>query len=246
MLCGISKRLAVASYGWVMRESDPNLAGIGQLGTFGVDVGIADNGQASRRLSVNSDQLNKMTSSYTDRLVIRRPSQDDLHAFLAYRNAHENMRLQPIDPMPEADALTFLAKQAELTSDADNCWLMFAIELRESGRMIGEVGMYIESASKRTCDIGWSVNPDFRCRGYATEAAKWLIDYAFSERQVRRITSSTSTQNAASVRLMERLGMRREGTTRESRLVHGAWHDEHLYAMLRAEWQGHRDARPML
>jgi [ribosomal protein S5]-alanine N-acetyltransferase len=195
---------------------------------------------------IKSDELNKMTSAYTDRLVIRRPSQDDLHAFLAYRNAHENMSLQPIDPMPEADALTFLAKQAELTSDADNCWLMFAIELRESGRMIGEVGMYIESASKRTCDIGWSVNPAFRRRGYATEAAKWLIDYAFTKRQVHRITSSTSTQNTASVRLMERLGMRREGTMRESTLVHGVWHDEHLYAMLSAEWRGHHDDFHML
>ncbi len=68
------------------------------------------------------------------------------------------MRLQPIERMPHAEALTFLAKQAELTPDADNCWLMFAMELRESRGMIGEVGMYIESGSKQTCDIGWSLN----------------------------------------------------------------------------------------
>ncbi|CAG9185052.1 hypothetical protein LMG32289_05839 [Cupriavidus pampae] len=179
-----------------------------------------------------------MTLVYTDRLVIRRPRQEDLQAFLAYRNAHENMRLQPIERMPHAEALKFLAKQAELTSDADNCWLMFAIELRESGGMIGEVGMYIESGSKRTGDIGWSLNRAFSGQGYATEAAKWLIEYAFGERRLHRLTSNASTQNTGSIRLMERLGMRREGTTRESMLVHGVWHDEHRYAMLSTEWHG--------
>ncbi|MBU9683545.1 GNAT family N-acetyltransferase [Burkholderia gladioli] len=180
----------------------------------------------------------KMNPVYTDRLVIRRPSQEDLHAFLAYRNAHENMRLQPIERMPHAEALTFLAKQAELTPDADNCWLMFAMELRESRGMIGEVGMYIESGSKQTCDIGWSLNRAFCGQGYATEAAKWLIEFAFRERRLHRITSNASTQNTESIRLMERLGMRREGTTRESMLVHGVWHDEHRYAMLSREWHG--------
>lgn len=179
-----------------------------------------------------------MIPVYTDRLVIRRPSPDDLHAFLAYRNAHENMRLQPIERMPHAEAQTFLARQAGLTSDADNCWLMFAIELRESGGMIGEVGMYIESGSKQTGDIGWSLNRAFWGQGYATEAAKWLIDYAFGERRLHRLTSNASTQNTESIRLLERLGMRREGTTRESVLVHGVWHDEHRYAMLSSEWHG--------
>jgi [ribosomal protein S5]-alanine N-acetyltransferase len=99
---------------------------------------------------------------------------------------------------------------------------MFAIELKSSGRMIGEVGMYIEAATKRTCDIGWSVNRAFRGQGYATAAAKWLIKYAFRARRLHRITSNTSTQNIESIRLMDRLGMRREGTTRESILVHDA------------------------
>lgn len=178
-----------------------------------------------------------MIPAYTDRLVIRRPSQEDLHAFLAYRNAHGNMRLQPIERMPHAEAQAFLAKQAELTSDADNCWLMFAIELRESRGMIGEVGMYIEAGRKQTGDIGWSLNRDFWGQGYATEAARWLIDYAFGARRLHRLTSNASTQNMESIRLMERLGMRREGTTRESMLVHGVWHDEHRYAMLNSEWQ---------
>lgn len=177
-----------------------------------------------------------MIHAYTDRLVVRRPSRSDLHAFLAYRNADENMRLQPIEPMREADALTFLGNQAELDFDADNCWLMFAIELRDSGCMIGEIGIYVESKSKRTGDIGWSINKVFRGRGYATEAARCLLDFAFIERQLHRVTATTSAQNTSSVRVMERLGMRHEGTMLKSSLIRGDWHDDYLYAMLRSEW----------
>jgi len=139
--------------------------------------------------------------------------------------------------MSKADALRFLAGQAELPSDADNCWRMFAIELKDDGRMIGEVGIYLESASKQTGDIGWSLNQTSRGRGYATEAAECLLDYAFKGRQLHRVTANTSAQNTTSVRLMERLGMRREGTMLESLLLRGAWHDEYLYAMLCSEWQ---------
>ena len=177
-----------------------------------------------------------MTPAYTDRLIIRCPNQKDLNDFLAYRNAHANMRLQAIELMGEADALAFLANQAERAPNADNCWLMFALELRTNGRMIGEVGMYIDSANKGTGDIGWSLNPEFCGLGYATEAAKWLLGYAFEERQLHRVTANMSAQNLASLSVTERLGMRHEGMTRASIQIHGSSHDEHRYAILRDEW----------
>lgn len=184
-----------------------------------------------------------MAIKYSDRLVIRRPTADDLEAFLAYRNDPENMLFQPIEAMRVVDAAAFLADQAKLDLDADNCWLMFAIELRESGRMIGEVGMYIESATKRTANIGWAIQSEFRGQGYATEAAKYLLEYAFKERKLHRVTSITSVQNGASVRVMERLGMRREGTTRESMRANNTWNDEHLYGLLNSEWHQQHGTR---
>lgn len=84
--------------------------------------------------------------------------------------------------------------------------------------------------------MGWSFHPAYQGRGYATEAARVLLAYAFNKRGLRRVTSDCDARNAASLRLMERLGMRREGHLRQSRLTGDEWHDEYLYALLRDEW----------
>lgn len=176
----------------------------------------------------------------TERLHLRRPRADDLEAFLAYRNDPANLRLQPIEPMPRADALQFLLAQAELERGADDCWIMFAIERRSDNRMIGEVGIYIESAAKSAGDIGWSLHRDACGHGYAIEAARRLADYAFGERELLHLTASMSAHNAGSVRLCERLGMRREATAKQAQRVDGDWHDVHQYGLSRSDWAGGR------
>ena len=176
----------------------------------------------------------------TKRPHLRRPRTDDLEAFLAYRNDPANLCLQPIEPMPRADALQFLLAQAGLEREADDCWIMFAIERRSDNRMIGEVGIYIESAARRAGYIGWSLHRDACGQGYAIEAARRLVDYAFDERGLLRLTASMSAQNAASVRMCERLGMRREATASEAQCVDGDWHDVHQYGLSRSDWAGPR------
>lgn len=173
---------------------------------------------------------------HTKRLHLRKPRLDDLKPFLAYRNDPENLCLQPIEPAQEADALQFLIAQSKLDEHADNCWTMFAIERRDDKRMIGEVGMYIEAADKQAADIGWSLHRDHCGQGYATEAAKRLLEYAFTERGLLRVTASMSAHNTSSERLCERLGMRLESITANAQCVAGEWHDVRNYALASSDW----------
>jgi ribosomal-protein-alanine N-acetyltransferase len=173
----------------------------------------------------------------TERLILRAPREADLAAFLAYRNHPDNCRYQGLEPTDEARAAAFLRDQAVLDVAAGDCWMMCALERRADGRMIGEVGMYIGSLEQRSGDIGWSLHPDFQGQGYATEAARALLDYAFGTRALHRVTANGDARNAASTRVMERLGMRREGSFVQSRFADGARHDEVLYALLREEWR---------
>ena len=182
-----------------------------------------------------------MATITTKRLIIRRPSEADLRDFLAYQTHPENLKYQPVEPMTEDKAVGFLSKQAALELGDEGGWLMFAVELREAGRMIGEVGIYVSPPQSRG-DLGWSFHPDYQGRGYATEAAEALLVYAFQEWGLHRITSGCDTRNVASFRLMERLGMRREGHLRQSQRRNGLWHDEYLYALLREEWLGEAEA----
>lgn len=142
--------------------------------------------------------------------------------------------------MPRADALQFLLAQAGLERDADDCWIMFAIERQSDNRMIGEVGIYIESAARRAGDIGWSLHRNACGQSYGIEADRLLVDYAFDERGLLRLTASMSARNAASVRLCERLGMRRVTKASEAQCVDGDWHDVHQYGLSRSDWAGRR------
>jgi len=177
-----------------------------------------------------------METATTERLIIRRPRPADLHDFLAYQTHPDNLRYQPVEPLTEDKALDFLSRMATVEIGAEGGWIMFAVELRSEGRMIGEVGIFLSPQAESKGNLGWSFHPDHQGHGYATEAAQVLLAYAFKERGLRRVTSDCDARNVASARLMERLGMRREGHLRQSRLRGEEWHDEYLYALLRDEW----------
>ena len=78
--------------------------------------------------------------------------------------------------------------------------------------------------------------PQNQGRGYATEAVRLLLGYLFA-RGKHRITACCDARNAASVAVLERLAMRREGHLRQSTWAKGEWTDDLLYGLLREEWQ---------
>jgi RimJ/RimL family protein N-acetyltransferase len=177
-----------------------------------------------------------METVITERLIVRRASETDLHDFLAYQTHPENLKYQPVEPMSEDKAARFLSNMATVEIGEEGGWIMFAVELRSTHRMIGEVGIFLSPPSQSKGDLGWSFHPDFQGKGYATEAGQVLLTYAFNERKLHRVSSSCDIGNTASFRLMERLGMRREGHLWQSQFTKGVWHDEYLYALLYDEW----------
>ena len=132
--------------------------------------------------------------------------------------------------------MQFLAKQANPENGDGKGYVAFAIYHLGDAKVIGEVGVFIEPEPQSKGDIGWLLHPDYQGQGYATEAAQVLLQYAFLQRNLHRLTSGCDSRNMASVRLMERLGLRREGHLRQSHLTRGVWQDEYLYALLRHEW----------
>jgi ribosomal-protein-alanine N-acetyltransferase len=76
-----------------------------------------------------------------------------------------------------------------------------------------------------------------RHRGYATEAARVLLRWAFGTLDLNRVQAQTDTRNLASARVLEKLGFVREGTLREDCVVNGEVSDSWVYGLLRREWQ---------
>lgn len=123
---------------------------------------------------------------------------------------------------------------------------------------MAEEGSGARVAIERTTDqafLGWctfnSWNPDFRSaslgfclnkkswgHGYATEAARVLLDWVFSTLDLNRVQAEVDTRNAASARVLEKLGFLREGTLREDCIVNGDVSDSWIYGLLRRDWAG--------
>jgi RimJ/RimL family protein N-acetyltransferase len=124
----------------------------------------------------------------------------------------------------------------------------FAIELLDSGKVIGTIRYYAVSLAQQFVsfyEIGYAITDlSERRKGYATEACALLIDYVFDTFAVRRIGASTLGANEPSARLLESLGFVHEGSIRQAVYNQSTddWTDYFWYGLLREEWMARRGA----
>ena len=162
---------------------------------------------------------------------------DDAPALAAYRDEPEIARYQSW-PMPFTldDARQMLEERADLDDLPPNGWVQIAIE-RES-EVIGDLAVNV-MADGCVAELGFTLAPPHHGKGYASEAAGAVVDALFAHTNVHRIVGSIDPANVASMRVLEHVGFRYEGTARRADLVRGEWVDDMRFALLRddrADW----------
>jgi RimJ/RimL family protein N-acetyltransferase len=110
----------------------------------------------------------------------------------------------------------------------------FIVEKKDGSR-IGSIGYFL--ATGNLVEIGYSLIPNERGKGYCTEAAKMLVDYLFLSKSIVRVQTHTDVRNLASQRVLEKTGFKKEGVVRKSLFSRGEWRDMILYSILREEWK---------
>lgn len=109
------------------------------------------------------------------------------------------------------------------------------VTLQESGEIIGYVSARLNNKDIREWEMGWTIrSPDWG-KGYASEAARALLEWTVANLGAHRVVAFCHAENRASSRVMEKVGMTREGRLRETRKISGEWHDEFVYAILDRE-----------
>ena len=179
------------------------------------------------------------------RLVLRRFTMADADAFAAYRADPLVARYQGWERSSLADAAAFIRRQRRQVPGLPGRWTQVALALRESDALIGDCGVFIDADTPQAT-VGITLARASQGRGYATEALTTIFDHLFLDSGLHRIAAEVDPRNRPSWRLLERLGMRREGHRRQSTWFKGAWADEYLYALLQDEWRARRPARPSL
>ena len=177
----------------------------------------------------------------TPRLVLRRLTAADADALLAYRSLPEVARYVPFEPMGMEMIAERLAGRWSRTRITEGEGLVVGFERADTGELIGDLALMLVSAEHRGGEIGWLLHPAHGGHGYATEAARAGIELMF-DAGVHRVVARVDARNGPSLRLCERLGMRREAVLLANEWFKGEWTDEVGYALL--EHERHEDARP--
>ncbi|WP_027944182.1 GNAT family N-acetyltransferase [Amycolatopsis taiwanensis] len=174
----------------------------------------------------------------TARLILRPFTKDDLSPLHAFQSRPEVTRYLHWEPRSRADtakALTEKIEHSTLREPGES--MSVAVELIETGELIGDLTLRWASAEHRSGELSFIFHPKHYGRGYAAEATTELLRMGFEELGLHRIFGRCDGRNIASASLMEGLGMRREAHLREDELVKGEWTDKLVYAMLAAEWR---------
>ncbi len=111
----------------------------------------------------------------------------------------------------------------------------WGMELKESGRVIGTIGVMSWFPDHRSAEVGYSLGRAWWHQGYAAEALGALMDLLFDVGELNRIEAQCDVRNPDSARVMEKCGMKREGILRERVWNKGEAVDVMLYAALRSD-----------
>ncbi len=181
-----------------------------------------------------------MNNMETERLVIRRFVPDDWKDLYEYLSVPEVVQYEPYDVM-DVDTCIQIAKNR---SELDQCKKFWAVCLKSSNKMIGQIYFDIIGPKKFfTFELGYVFNPFYYGNGYATEVCRRILQYGFEELSAHRIIAETDVKNIASWRLLERLRMRREAHRKQdvffkmNNTGECIWKDSYQYALLREEWE---------
>ena len=174
----------------------------------------------------------------TERLVLRPFGPEDFDALLAIHSDERVVRWLYNDARNAEEVATLLERKIRGASVSDEGeWLSAAATDSRSGTLVADVVLLWESREHHAGEIGFIVHPDEQGNGYATEAARALLPFAFDTLGIHRLIGRTEARNVGSARVLEKLKMRREAHFVENEWVKGEWQSEVVYALLDREWR---------
>lgn len=173
----------------------------------------------------------------TDRLILRKVTEDDASSVLKYLSNKEVMKhigLEPFTTIEEAlDEILWYRTIFEKGTG-----IRWGITLKEKGEVIGSCGFLNRAPQHFRAEIGTELSQDYWEKGIASEAFEAVIRYGFETYHLQRIEALIEPANTASQRLSEKHGFIREGLLRKYEYTCGKFDDLYMYSLLKADFEG--------
>jgi RimJ/RimL family protein N-acetyltransferase len=144
----------------------------------------------------------------TERLLLRRSRPEDAATISAYRSDPNVNRQQGWDRTDLEGVLADIVEMSGRSPGEPGGWVQFTVEERGGGRIVGDVGLSVADGEPGVIKVGYTIDPAFQGLGYATEAILALVEYAFETLGAEVVRAHASAENAPSIRVAEKIGMR--------------------------------------
>jgi RimJ/RimL family protein N-acetyltransferase len=174
----------------------------------------------------------------TQRLLIRELEAKDREPLLAFVRDPAQLEHMLLFVETEEKLDAFLAMVHDSAQTEPRLQWHFAVDDVESGRYVGSCCLMVEHDAPSSAEIGYWFLREAWGKGYATEASAAMLALGFHRLGLHRIWGKCHVLNAPSAKVMEKLGMTREGTLREHVWLRDHFRSSHIYGMLKFEYRG--------
>ena len=168
---------------------------------------------------------------------LRQPAERDVPALLAVFGDEANLRYWAHGPLADLDAAQTYFEGMLSGLDRRDLF-QWAITEPPGDRLVGTVTLVDWDRGNRRAEVGFIVHPDAAGRGLATDAVRTALRFGVDGMDLRRVEADVDPDNAASARLLKRLGFRLEGRARDRWFTFGTWKDSLLFGLLAEDLAG--------
>ncbi len=178
----------------------------------------------------------KLPTIEASRVHLRHLEESDTDSLFEIFSDREAMRYWSAPPFQKR------AEAAELLAEIHECFrqktlLEWGIARKSDNKVIGTTTLFHLDEKNRRAEIGYALNRRFWGNGFVNEALIFLFNFVFAELNLHRIEADVDPQNAASIRVLERLGFQKEGHLRERWIAGDEIQDALFYGLLRRDWE---------
>lgn len=173
----------------------------------------------------------------TKRFTIRHLTLSDLADFHIYRSNPEVTKYQGFDVMTIDQAESFIKENTTKRFGKAGEWVQYAIENKETGKLIGDCAIKLDQYDTRIAEIGITISHLEQKKGFAKETLIGILSFLFDQKEIHRVVEIVDAENIASINLLKSIGFRQEGHFIENIFFKGKWGSEYQYAMLKREWE---------
>ncbi len=172
----------------------------------------------------------------TSRLTLRRLAPHDWKGLLELMADEEFFRYQEGVPLDEDGVLRWLESDAHVKLTTPDQTFFLGVELQDGGKLIGYLSLNFTDSRRLQVTFTIGLRRSFHRQGYATEAVEALLGFCFEALKLHRVAGWCDSRNVAACRLLEKIGLRREGEFLKNRWLHGEWATSVWYAALAEEY----------